>query len=213
MVSSKDTSKVVDMCSDEKNSAKPSRDEAEEAVRVLLRYIGENPKREGLVDTPARVIRAYDEFFEGYCQDPAAELGKTFEDIEGFDDIVLVKDIEFTSHCEHHMVPINGVAHVAYWPDKAVVGISKLARIVDIYSKRLVSQENMTNGIANCIEDTLKPKGVAVYIDADHQCMSIRGVKKRQSSTVTTTFRGRLQDDHSAQMRFLTMIGEQKKYL
>ncbi len=211
MVSSKDTSKVVDMCSDEKNSAKPSRDEAEDAVRTLLRYIGEDPKREGLVDTPARVIRAYDEFFQGYCQDPTAELGKTFEDIEGFDDIVLVKDIEFTSHCEHHMVPINGVAHVAYWPDEAVVGISKLARIVDIFSKRLVSQENMTNGIANCIDETLNPKGVAVYIDADHQCMSIRGVKKRASSTVTSTFRGKLADDQAAQMRFFTMIGDQKK--
>lgn len=199
------SSKVVDMCKDAQDT-KPTREQAEEAVRVLLRYIGENPKREGLVETPARVVRAYDEFFEGYKQDPAKELGKTFEDIEGFDDIVLVKDIEFTSHCEHHMVPINGVAHVAYWPDKAVVGISKLARVVDIFSKRLVSQENMTNGIANCIEETLSPKGVAVYVDADHQCMSIRGVKKRQSSTVTTTFRGKLSDDHHAQLRFLEMI-------
>ncbi len=199
------SSKVVDMC-DDTQETKPSREQAEDAVRTLLRYIGENPKREGLIDTPARVIRAYDEFFEGYTKDPAKELGKTFEDIEGFDDIVLVKDIEFTSHCEHHMVPINGVAHVAYWPDKAVVGISKLARIVDIFSRRLVSQENMTNGIANCIEDTLNPKGVAVYIDADHQCMSIRGVRKRHSSTVTTTFRGKLNDDHTAQLRFLEMI-------
>jgi len=188
------------------NDTKPTRETAEDAVRTLLRYIGEDPKREGLIDTPARVIRAYDEFFKGYNQDPAKELGKTFEDIEGFDDIVLVKDIEFTSHCEHHMVPINGFAHVAYWPDQAVVGISKLARIVDIFSGRLVSQENMTNGIANCIQDTLKPKGIAVYIDADHQCMSIRGVKKRASSTVTTTFRGLLKEDHSAQMRFLEMI-------
>ncbi|NCT40128.1 MAG: GTP cyclohydrolase I FolE [Alphaproteobacteria bacterium] len=196
------SSKVVDMS----NDTKPTRETAEDAVRTLLRYIGEDPKREGLIDTPARVIRAYDEFFKGYNQDPAKELGKTFEDIEGFDDIVLVKDIEFTSHCEHHMVPINGFAHVAYWPDQAVVGISKLARIVDIFSGRLVSQENMTNGIANCIQDTLKPKGIAVYIDADHQCMSIRGVKKRASSTVTTTFRGLLKEDHSAQMRFLEMI-------
>ena len=196
------SSKVVDMS----NDTKPTRETAEDAVRTLLRYIGEDPKREGLIDTPARVIRAYDEFFKGYNKDPAKELGKTFEDIEGFDDIVLVKDIEFTSHCEHHMVPINGFAHVAYWPDQAVVGISKLARIVDIFSGRLVSQENMTNGIANCIQDTLKPKGIAVYIDADHQCMSIRGVKKRASSTVTTTFRGLLKEDHSAQMRFLEMI-------
>lgn len=203
------SSKVVNM-SEETNTAKPSRQEAEEAVRTLLRYIGENPAREGLVETPARVVRAYDEFFEGYNQDAAAELAKTFEDIEGFDDMVLVKDIEFTSHCEHHMVPINGVAHVAYWPDEAVVGISKLARIVDIFSKRLISQENMTNAIADCIEKTLKPKGVAVYIDADHQCMSIRGVKKRKSSTITTTFTGIMKECQNAQMRFLAMIGESK---
>lgn len=203
------SSKIVDMC-DKNKAPKPSREEAEEAVRTLLKYIGENPKREGLLDTPARVIRAYDEFFEGYNQDPAKELGKTFEDIEGFNDIVLVKDIEFTSHCEHHMVPINGIAHVAYWPNEAVVGISKLARIVDIFSKRLVSQENMTSAIAECIETTLKPKGVAVYIEADHQCMSIRGVKKRRSSTVTTTFTGILKECKSTQMRFLTMIGGDK---
>lgn len=200
------SSKVVDMASDE-NEAKPSRDQAEAAVRVLLQYIGEDPDREGLIETPARVIRAYDEFFQGYTQDPAEMLGKTFEDIEGFDDILVVKNIEFTSHCEHHMVPINGVAHVAYWPDEKVVGISKLARIVDIFSKRLVSQENMTSGIANCIENVLKPKGVAVYIDAAHECMSIRGVKKRQSSTVTTTFTGKLKED-SAQSRFFTMVGK-----
>ncbi|MCB1721018.1 MAG: GTP cyclohydrolase I FolE [Rhodospirillales bacterium] len=198
------SSKIVEIGSDKK----PSRKEAEEAIRVLLRYIGEDPTREGLIETPARVVRAYDEFFEGYAQDPAKELSKTFEDIEGFDDIVLVKDIEFTSHCEHHMVPINGVAHVAYWPDEKVVGISKLARIVDIFSSRLISQENMTSGIAECIETTLKPKGVAVYIDADHQCMSIRGVKKRQSSTVTSTFTGKFKEEESVQTRFLRMIGE-----
>ena len=202
------SSKVVDMSGKSDDNTKPSREQAEEAVRTLLRYIGEDPKREGLIETPKRVIKAYDEFFEGYEQDPKKELSKTFEDIEGFDDIVLVKDIEFTSHCEHHMVPINGVAHVAYWPDEAVVGISKLARIVDIFSKRLVSQENMTSAIADCINETLHPKGVAVYIDADHQCMSIRGVKKRKSSTVTTTFTGKLKDDQAAQMRFLTMVGE-----
>ena len=198
------SSKIVEMANDEK----PSRQQAEEAVKTLLRYIGEDPKREGLIETPARVVRAYDEFFEGYNQDPAKELGKTFEDIEGFDDIVLVKDIEFTSHCEHHMVPINGVAHVAYWPDHAVVGISKLARIVDILSKRLVSQENMTSGLAEVIEKTLKPKGVAIYIEADHQCMSIRGVKKRNSSTVTTSFTGIMKECQNAQMRFLKMIGD-----
>lgn len=196
------SSKIVEIKKDEK----PSRAQAEEAVRILLRYIGENPVREGLMETPARVIRAYDEFFAGYTQDPVAELGKTFEDIENFDDIVLVKGIEFTSHCEHHMVPINGVAHVAYWPDQKVVGISKLARIVDIFSKRLISQENMTSAIATCIEDTLKPKGVGIYIEADHECMSIRGVKKRNASTVTSTFTGILKDNQAAQLRFLEMI-------
>ncbi len=201
------SSKIVNMC-DGKKGPKPTREEAEEAVRTLLKYIGENPQREGLIETPARVVRAYDEFFEGYSQDPAKELGKTFEDIEGFDDIVLVKDIEFTSHCEHHMVPINGVAHVAYWPDEAVVGISKLARIVDILSHRLVSQENMTKALTGVIEKTLKPKGVAVYIEADHQCMSIRGVKKRSSSTVTTSFTGIMKECQNAQMRFLKMIGD-----
>lgn len=198
------SSKIVEMANDEK----PSRETAEEAVKTLLRYIGENPNREGLIETPARVIRAYDEFFQGYRQDPAEVLGKTFEDIEGFDDILLVKNIEFTSHCEHHMVPINGIAHVAYWPDEKVVGISKLARIVDIFSKRLVSQENMTSSIANCIETVLKPKGVGVYIDAAHECMSIRGVKKRSASTVTTTFTGKLKNDDAAQMRFLKMISD-----
>jgi GTP cyclohydrolase I len=201
------SSKIVGVSTEEQDG-KPTRAQAEAAVRTLLQYIGEDPDREGLIETPGRVIRAYDEFFDGYKLDASKELSKTFEDIEGFDDIVLVKDIEFTSHCEHHMVPINGVAHVAYWPDEAVVGISKLARIVDIFSGRLVSQENMTNSIANVIEDTLKPKGIAVYIDADHQCMSIRGVKKRKSSTVTTTFRGVLKTDQAAQMRFLTMIAQ-----
>lgn len=200
------SSKIIEMGKTTPVQERPTREQAEAAVKVLLEYIGENPSREGLKETPARVVRAYDEFFEGYNQDPAKELGKTFEDIEGFDDIVLVKNIEFTSHCEHHMVSINGVAHVAYWPDKKVVGISKLARIVDIFSKRLVSQENMTRAIANCIEETLQPKGIAVYIEADHQCMSIRGVKKRSSSTVTTSFTGKLNDCHMTQMRFLTMI-------
>ena len=152
------------------------------------------------------MIRAYDEFFVGYKQDAAKELSKTFEDIEDFDDIVLVKNIEFNSHCEHHLVPISGVAHVAYWPNKNVVGISKLARIVDVYAKRLISQENMTNSVANVIDETLSPKGVAVYIEADHQCMSSRGVKKRSSSTVTSSFRGNLRDDANLQDRFFRMI-------
>ena len=196
------SSKIVDLKHDEK----PSRAEAEAAVRTLLEYIGEDPEREGLVETPKRVVKAYDEFFDGYNQDPAEVLQKTFGDIEGFDDILLVKNIEFTSHCEHHIVPINGIAHVAYWPNEEVVGISKLARIVDIFAKRLVSQENMTNAIANCIEENLAPKGIGVYIEADHECMSSRGVKKRTSSTVTSTFRGILREDANERARFFEMI-------
>ncbi len=185
---------------------KPSREEAMKAVEVLLRWAGEDPTREGLLETPSRVVKAYEEFFSGYDKDASAELKKTFEDIKGFDDMVLVKDIDFVSHCEHHLVPILGKAHVAYWPDEKVVGISKLARIVDIFGRRLVSQENMTCNILNCINDTLKPKGVAVYIDANHQCMSTRGVNKTGSSTVTSMFSGIFKKDLEVQRRFLDMI-------
>lgn len=184
---------------------KPTRDEAEKAVETLLRYIGEDPQREGLRETPARYVRAFDEFFAGYAMDPADDLAKIFEDIEGYDDFVLVRDINFVSHCEHHIVPIQGVAHVAYWPDKKVVGISKLARVVDILAKRLTSQENMTKEIAAVIKDTLQPKGVAVMIDANHECMSTRGVQKSGSSTVTFTFTGEFKNTE-VQHRFMDMI-------
>ena len=187
------------------NKPKPSRKQAEEAVETLLRYIGENPDREGLRETPARYVRAFDEFFAGYDQDPAEELVKTFEDIEDYDDFVLVKGIDFVSHCEHHIVPIIGKAHVAYWPDKKVVGISKLARVVDVMSKRLTSQENMTRQVAEIIETTLDAKGVAVMIDANHQCMSTRGVEKTNSSTVTFCFKGLFKNPED-QHRFLEMI-------
>lgn len=189
---------------------KPTREEAMKAVEVLLRWAGEDPRREGLLDTPKRVVKAYEEFFSGYTKDAAAELSKTFEDIEGFDDMVLVKDIDFVSHCEHHLVPILGKAHVAYWPDEKVVGISKLARIVDIYGRRLVSQENMTRNILQCIDNTLKPKGTAVFIDANHQCMSTRGVNKGCSSTVTTMFSGVFKEDMHVQRRFLDMISHKR---
>jgi len=185
---------------------KPSREEAMKAVETLLRWAGEDPKREGLLETPKRVVKAYEEFFSGYTKDAAKELSKVFEDIEGFDDMVLVRDIDFVSHCEHHLVPILGKAHVAYWPDEQVVGISKLARIVDIFGRRLVSQENMTRNIVQCIDNTLNPKGVAVYIDANHQCMSTRGVKKGGSSTVTSMFSGVFKEDQHVQRRFLDMI-------
>ena len=184
----------------------PSREEAEAAVQILLRYIGEDPAREGLLETPARFVRAFDEFFSGYTKDPAEELQKTFEEIEGYDDFVLVKNIEFVSHCEHHIVPITGRAHIAYWPDNKIVGISKLARIVDIFAKRLVSQEMMTQQIAQTIYSALECKGVAIIIDADHQCMSIRGVNKTTSSTVTSNFTGIFQEDADVKNRFLSMI-------
>lgn len=185
---------------------RPSRQEAENAVETLLRYIGEDPARFGLLETPARVIRAYDEFFAGYSKNAEAELSKTFEDITGFDDMVLVKQIDFVSHCEHHMVPISGVAHVAYWPGENVVGISKLARVVEIYAKRLVSQENMTRSIGETLEKALAPKGVAVMIDANHQCMSTRGVNKPSSSTVTMFMSGIFKEDPDTQRRFMDMI-------
>lgn len=188
------------------NENRPSRSEAEAAVETLLRYIGEDPQREGLLETPARVIRAYDEFFMGYQQNAHDELVKTFEDITGFDDMVLVKAIDFVSHCEHHMVPIIGQAHVAYWPDENVVGISKLARVVEIHAKRLVSQENMTRAIGEAISEALAPKGVAVMIDANHQCMSTRGINKQASSTVTMHFTGLFKEDRDLQRRFMDMI-------
>lgn len=186
--------------------ARPSREEAEKAVETLLRWAGEDIKRPGLIETPARVVRAYEEYFSGYEQCAQSELEKTFEDITGFDDIVLVKDIDFISHCEHHMAAIIGKAHVAYWPDQKVTGLSKLARVVDIYSRRLISQETMTRSIVDAMEKTLKPKGVAVMIEADHQCMSIRGVNKARSATVTTTFTGIFQSDAGVRDRFLRMV-------
>ncbi len=191
------------------NDLAPSREEAERAVEILIRWAGDDPTREGMKETPARVVRAYEEFFAGYTQCAKTELLKTFEDIQGFDDIVIVKDIDFTSHCEHHMVPIIGRAHVAYWPDEKVVGISKLARIVDIFAKRLVSQETMTSNVVDVIEETLAPKGCAVMIEANHQCMSIRGVNKGNSSTVTTTFSGIFKEDRDVQRRFLDLITNQ----
>ncbi len=185
---------------------RPSREEAEKAVETLLRWIGEDPEREGLLETPKRVVKAYEEFFAGYGMNAEDELTKTFEDIENFDDMVIVKDIDFTSHCEHHMVPIIGKAHVAYWPDAKVVGISKLARVVDIFARRLVSQENMTKAIVDSITRALNPRGVAVMIEANHQCMSTRGVNKGDSATVTTTFSGIFKQDQHQQRRFLDLV-------
>jgi GTP cyclohydrolase I len=184
---------------------RPSREQAEAAVEVLLRWAGEDPAREGLRETPARVVRSYEEFFAGYDMDAKAELSRTFEDIRDFDDMIIVKDIDFVSHCEHHMVPIIGKAHVAYWPNEKVVGISKLARVVDIFAKRLVSQENMTRNIMNAINAALQPQGVAVMIEADHQCMSIRGVHKMASATVTSSFSGVFKESTEVRSRFLAL--------
>ena len=185
---------------------KPSRDEAEKAVEILLRWAGDNPLREGLLDTPARVVRAYEEFFAGYLEDPEKMLERTFEEVEGYDDIVMLRDVAVESHCEHHLVPILGKAHIAYLPDKRVVGISKLARVLDSYSKRLQTQETMTSQISNAIQRALKPKGVAILIDAQHQCMTTRGVKKPNVSMITTQFTGEFKKDPLPKDRFYKHI-------
>ena len=187
-------------------TSKPTRKEAEDAVRTLISWAGDNPKREGLIETPKRVVKSYEEFYAGYDQDPAEILSKVFEEIEGYDEIVLVKDILLESHCEHHMVPILGKAHVAYLPDKRVVGLSKLARVVDLYAKRLQTQETMTAQIADTINEVLKPKGVAVVIDAEHQCMSSRGVSKKGTSTVTSRMLGTFRDSQKSRMEFMNLI-------
>ena len=184
----------------------PSKEEAEEAVRTLIRWAGDDPTREGLIETPDRVVRSYAEFFSGYDMDPENVLAKTFEESGGYDEMVLVRDIELESHCEHHMVPIIGRAHVAYIPANRVVGISKLARVVEIFAKRLQIQEKLTVDIASTIDKVLKPQGVAVVIEARHQCMTTRGVHKPGADTVTSQMLGVFRDDPSTRREFLTMI-------
>ena len=186
---------------------RPSREEAEAAVRTLLRWAGDDPTREGLADTPARVVRSYEEFFQGYATDPVALLERTFEETDGYDEIVLLRDIRVESHCEHHMVPIIGRAHVAYLPHRRVVGISKLARVVDAYANRLQIQEKLTAQIANTIQQVLQPRGVAVVIEASHQCMSTRGVHKSGVTMVTSRMLGAFRDDPSTRREVLAMIG------
>lgn len=183
----------------------PTQAQAEGAVRTLIHWAGDDPDRLGLLDTPARVVRAYQEFFAGYQEDPEDVLERTFEDIEGYKDMVLMRDIEVLSHCEHHMVPIVGKAHVAYIPHRRVVGISKLARVVEIFSRRLQSQEAMTVQIAETIEKVLQPQGVAVLIEAEHQCMTTRGTKMRDVDTVTWHFTGRFEEEERLERRFLSM--------
>ena len=188
-------------------AARPSRGEAEEAVRTLIRWARDDPGREGLRDTPARVVRAYEEFFAGYLQNPDEILQRTFSEVGGYDEMIVMTDIRFESHCEHHMVPIIGKAHVGYLPDKRVVGISKLARLVEIYAKRLQVQEKMTVQIADCLQKALKPKGVAVVIEAAHQCMTTRGVHKPGVGLVTSRMVGAFRDDPSTRREFLAVLG------
>lgn len=186
---------------------RPSRAEAESAVRTLLRWAGDDPAREGLRETPARVVRAYEEYFRGYDADPVAALKRTFEETEGYDEIVLMRDIRFESHCEHHLAPIIGRAHVGYLPHRRVVGISKLARLVEIYARRLIIQEKMTAQIANLINEVLEPKGVAVVIEAVHQCMTTRGVHKPGTTLVTSRMLGAFRNDPTTRGEILAMLG------
>jgi GTP cyclohydrolase I len=185
---------------------RPTREEAEAAVRVLLRWAGDDPDREGLKETPRRVVKAYEEFFRGYREEPGEALARIFEEVEGYDDLVLVRDIPFVSHCEHHVVPFVGKAHIAYYPTGGVVGLSKLARLVDVYARRLQTQEAMTAQIATAIDQFLTPRGVAVLVEAEHMCMSMRGVLKQGSSTVTVQFSGVFRDDPTEQVHFYTLL-------
>ncbi|RIK93492.1 MAG: GTP cyclohydrolase I FolE [Proteobacteria bacterium] len=192
---------------EDSNAGRPSRREAEEAVRTLLKWAGDDPSREGLKDTPRRVASAFEEYFAGYAQDPVAYLERTFEEVEGYDEMVVLRDIAFESFCEHHMAPIIGYAHVGYLPKDRVVGISKLARVVEAFAKRLQVQEKMTAQIANTIHDVLRPLGVAVVIEAAHQCMTTRGVHKRGVTMVTSTMLGAFRHDEKTRREFLAVIG------
>jgi GTP cyclohydrolase I len=201
--------RLSDDQSDERNAvtAKPTREEAESAVRTLLRWAGDDPDREGLLGTPERVVRAYEEWFAGYGEDPVAILERTFEETAGYDEMVVLRDIRFESFCEHHVAPIIGVAHCAYLPNKRVVGISKIARVIEIYAKRLQIQEKMTAQIANAIQDVLRPRGVAVVVRATHQCMTTRGIHKPGVSMVTSRMLGAFRTNESTRREFLSMIG------
>ena len=183
----------------------PTQEQAEEAVRTLIRWAGDDPSREGLLDTPQRVAKAYREFYKGYGEDAGDMLERVFEEVDGYKDMVLVRDIPFQSHCEHHMVPFVGKVHIGYYPSSGVVGLSKLARVVEVYARRLQTQETMTAQIAQAIERALKPGGVAVLVEAEHMCMSMRGVQKQGSSTMTTQYTGRFRDP-AEQVRFFTMV-------
>lgn len=186
--------------------SRPTREQAEEAVRTLIAWAGDDPTREGVLDTPKRVVKAYEEFYRGYNESPQDALARTFEDVGGYDDIVIVRDIPFYSHCEHHMVPFTGKAHIGYYPVEGVVGLSKLARVTDVFARRMQTQENLTAQITDAIDDALQPRGVAVLLEAEHMCMSLRGVQKHGVSTITTQFKGVFRDDPNEQTRFLTLV-------
>lgn len=188
-------------------AARPTREQAEEAVRTLLRWAGDDPAREGLLGTPDRVVRAYEEWFAGYNDDPVSILERTFEETEGYDEMVVLRDIRFESFCEHHVAPIIGVAHCAYLPNKRVVGISKIARVIELYAKRLQIQEKLTSQVANAIQDVLRPRGVAVVVRATHQCMTTRGIRKSGVSMVTSRMLGAFRNNESTRREFLSMIG------
>ncbi|TRO92685.1 GTP cyclohydrolase I FolE [Glycocaulis profundi] len=199
------TSKTALATAGQTDIDRPTREQAEEAVRTLIAWAGDDPRREGLIDTPKRVAKAYQEWFRGYALDPAKELGRVFEDVQGYDDMVMLTDIDVESHCEHHLAPILGKACVAYLPDKAVVGISKIAKVVEIFSKRLQTQETMTAQIADAINDAMRPRGVAVFVDAKHQCMTTRGVHHPNVSTITTTFTGEFRANPELRDRFMRL--------
>jgi GTP cyclohydrolase I len=206
LISKRSSDLTEDHNSNASPAKRPSRQEAEAAVRSLIAYLGEDPNREGLLSTPKRVIAAFDELYRGYRESPADVLARTFGETEAYDDFVLMRDIVFTSHCEHHMMPFTGKAHLAYRPVGRVVGLSKLARLVDIYARRLQTQEHMTSQVASAIDAHLKPRGVAVLIEAEHSCMTVRGVAKRGTSTVTTRFLGTFLDRPEDQLRFITLV-------
>jgi len=199
---------VKDTEKDPKHSNEISEKEAEEAFAKIIKWIGEDPSREGLKSTPKRLVKAYKEYFKGYSEDPAKILDKTFGDVQGYDDMVIQKNISLQSHCEHHLAPIIGVAHLAYIPNQKVVGLSKLARVVEVFSKRLQTQERLTMQIANVLMEALEAKGVAVSIDATHQCMTMRGIKKEQATTVTNYYLGKFKEDLSYQNRYLRFISK-----
>ena len=188
-----------------KETNRPSKEEAMKAVKTLISWAGDNPSREGLIDTPKRVVEAYEEFFSGYNEDPYKVLDKTFSDVEGYDDIIILRDINIETHCEHHIVQILGVAHVAYLPSEKVVGLSKLARVVEVYCRRLQTQETLTMQILHTIDEVLQPRGVAVMIDAKHQCMTTRGIYKPDVSTITTKFLGLFKEDNELRQRFIQL--------